>query len=247
MTLALTAALAVAMVGTSFISGIFGMAGGMILIGLLLVVLPLPTAMALHAVTQMASNGWRAILWRDHVRWGAVGNYLLGCLVALAVWSLTRYVPSTPVALLLLGATPFLARMAPARLKPNPASLLNGASYGCVCMTLLLLTGVTGPLIDHYFLGSLLDRRQVVATKAVCQVFGHGLKLFYFGVLIDQGVRLDALLVCIAVAASMLGTTLARQVLEGMSDQQFRLWTNRIITAVAGFYAARGSWLLLVG
>ena len=48
------------MVATSFLSGIFGMAGGMILIGVLLALLPLPQAMVLHAVTQMASNGWRA-------------------------------------------------------------------------------------------------------------------------------------------------------------------------------------------
>ena len=33
------------MVATSFLSGIFGMAGGMILIGVLLALLPLPQAM----------------------------------------------------------------------------------------------------------------------------------------------------------------------------------------------------------
>jgi hypothetical protein len=34
-------------------------------------------------------------------------------------------------------------------------------------MTLMLLTGVTGPLIDQYFLGGRYDRREIVATKAV--------------------------------------------------------------------------------
>src|SRR2546430_13078412 len=58
------AALGVLMVATAFLSGLFGMAGGMILIGVLLMLMPLPTAMVLHAITQMASNGWRAFLWR---------------------------------------------------------------------------------------------------------------------------------------------------------------------------------------
>ena len=40
------AALAAVAVVTSFISGVFGMAGGMLLIGFLLVVLPVPVAMA---------------------------------------------------------------------------------------------------------------------------------------------------------------------------------------------------------
>ncbi len=53
------------MVATAFLSGLFGMAGGMILIGVLLTMMPLPTAMVLHAITQMASNGWRAFLWRS--------------------------------------------------------------------------------------------------------------------------------------------------------------------------------------
>ena len=71
---------------TAFLSGIFGMAGGMILIGILLAVLPLPAAMALHAVTQMASNGWRALLWWRYVRLKSAAGYLLGCALALSAW-----------------------------------------------------------------------------------------------------------------------------------------------------------------
>ena len=118
------------MVGTAFLSGIFGMAGGLILIGILLVLLPLPEAMALHAVTQMASNGWRGLLWWRHVRWRTVGVYLIGCLIALVAWSLWRYVPSKPVALIGLGITPFLVRLLPAGLKPNPDSAPQTVIYG---------------------------------------------------------------------------------------------------------------------
>ena len=59
MTPLLTLLLCLLMVATSFLSGLFGMAGGMILVGVLLAIMPVPTAMVLHAVTQMASNGWR--------------------------------------------------------------------------------------------------------------------------------------------------------------------------------------------
>jgi len=55
MSLILTAVVLVTMVATAFLSGIFGMAGGLILIGVLLVILPVPEAMMLHGVTQMAS------------------------------------------------------------------------------------------------------------------------------------------------------------------------------------------------
>src|SRR6202165_5635883 len=116
MTPLLIAALGLLMVATAFLSGLFGMAGGLILIGVLLTILPLPSAMVLHAITQMASNGWRAFLWRSHIKWRPVAIYLIGCAVALAAWSITRYVPDKPIALLLLGVTPFMARL----LDPGP-------------------------------------------------------------------------------------------------------------------------------
>jgi uncharacterized membrane protein YfcA len=244
MTPLMIAALGLLMVATAFLSGLFGMAGGLILIGVLLALMPLPTAMVLHAITQMASNGWRAFLWRAHIRWRPVGVYLAGCALALLLWSLTRYVPDKPMALLLLGVTPFMARLLPPGIRPNPDSLWQGTLYGSICMGLMLMTGVSGPLMDTFFLGASYDRRGIVATKATCQVASHFTKLIYFGGIIDQAASLDGRLALVAVAASMLGTTLARRILEAMSDHQFRTWANRLITTVAGYYIAYGGWLL---
>jgi uncharacterized membrane protein YfcA len=240
----LLATLCAAMVGTSFLSGIFGMAGGLILIGILLAILPVPDAMVLHGVTQMASNGWRGLLWWKHVRWRVVAAYLAGCITALLLWSFTRYVPDKPTALLLLGLTPFVARLAPARWRPNPESGAQGAAYGSICMSLLLLTGVAGPLIDSFFLGGKLDRREIVASKAACQIFAHAMKLVYFGGVIDQAASLDPIMSGLAIVASMTGTSLAARVLEALTDQQFRIWANRIIAAICGYYVIHGTLLL---
>jgi uncharacterized membrane protein YfcA len=245
MTPLMIAALGVLMVATAFLSGLFGMAGGLILIGVLLALMPLPTAMVLHAITQMASNGWRAFLWRRHIKWRPVLVYLIGCAVALAIWSITRYVPDKPVALLLLGVTPFMARLMPSDLKPNPDSIWQGTLYGSICMGLMLMTGVSGPLLDTFFLGGKFGRREIVATKATCQVASHFTKLIYFGGIIDQAATLDPVLAAVAIAASMTGTSLARRILEAMTDLQFRTWASRLITTVASYYILYGSWLLL--
>jgi uncharacterized membrane protein YfcA len=153
-------------------------------------------------------------------------------------------VPDKPMALLLLGVTPFLARLMPANIKPNPDSIWQGTFYGSVCMGLMLMTGVSGPLLDTFFLGGNFGRREIVATKATCQVASHFTKLVYFGGIIDQAATLDPVVAGVAIAASMLGTTLARRILEAMSDQQFRKWANRLITTVASYYILYGSWLL---
>ena len=201
---------------TSFLSGIFGMAGGMILMGVLLALLPVPEAMSLHAVTQMASNGWRGFLWWRYVRWRPVAYFLAGCALALAVWSVWRYVPSKPVAFILLGTTPFLARLVPADSAPDPFRFSHGMFYGAICcMTLMLLTGVSGPLIDQFFLGGGMERRQIVATKAVCQVFSHGAKLIYFSGVVESAAGIEPLMAALAIAASMLGTSRRGQCWSG--------------------------------
>jgi uncharacterized membrane protein YfcA len=242
----LISVLCLTMVGTSLLSGIFGMAGGMILVGVLLAVMPVPEAMMLHGVTQMASNGWRGLLWWRYVRPGPAAFYVLGSLIALLVWSFTRYVPSTPVALLLLGLTPFAVRLAPANYRPNPERWQQGILYGLGCMTLILLCGVAGPLVDQFFLGGKLDRREIIATKAVCQVFAHAAKLVYFGTLVSQTGSLDPIVAVLAIVSSMVGTTLAKRVLEAMSDQQYRRWANGIITAIAGYYVVHGTILIVL-
>ena len=48
--------LAVSVLGTSFISGIFGMAGGMVLVGVLLALFDVEPAMLLFGATQTAAN-----------------------------------------------------------------------------------------------------------------------------------------------------------------------------------------------
>lgn len=238
-------ALVATMVATSFLSGIFGMAGGMILLGVLLTLLPLPEAMALHAITQIASNGWRSLLWLRYVQWRAASAFLVGCAMAFAVWIVWRYVPTKAVSLILLGLSPFLVRLVPADVKPDPERLLHGMLYGSACMILMLLAGVSGPLIDTYFLGGKFDRRQIVATKAVCQIFSHTAKLAYFGGLVEQSGGLDLPIAGLAIAASLVGTSLARPILERLSDAQYRTWAKHIITAIAISYLAQGSYLLL--
>lgn len=236
--------LGLVMLGTAFLSGVFGMAGGLILVGVLLALLPVPAAMALHAVTQIASNLWRGLLWWRHVRWAAALPFISGALLMLGGWSLVRWTPDAGVALLTLGLSPFVLRLLPEGLRPDPARPRDGLACGAASMGLMLLTGVSGPLIDTFFLNGRFDRREVVATKAACQVFGHGAKLAYFGGIVDSAASVDPMLAMLAIGCSMLGTTAALRLLESMTDAQFRRWANRLISAIACYYVIQGTALL---
>lgn len=233
-----------AMVATGFLSGVFGMAGGLVLIGFLLFVMPVPEAMALHAITQIASNVWRALLWWRSACWRIVLAYMVGCVIALGVWSLILFVPDQAIALLFLGVTPFIGQLAARRIALNPESPPQGVFYGGLCMSLMMLTGVAGPILDQFFLAGNLDRRQIVATKGFCQIFGHGVKLAYFGGIIDQAAALDPWLFAFAIAASFAGTALSKKVLEAMSDAQFKRWAGALTMSIAGYYVVYGGFLM---
>src|SRR5476649_3097221 len=112
-------ALAAVAVVTSFISGVFGIAGGMILIGFLLLMLPVPVAMVFHGVIQIAANGSRSWLWRHYINWKVVLQFGTGTACALIVFSFFRFVPPKPLVLLMVGATPFVALSVPQRFAPN--------------------------------------------------------------------------------------------------------------------------------
>ncbi len=244
MSIVLMMGISAVMLFTAFLSGVFGMVGGLILMGVLISVLPLAETMALHAITQMASNAWRGMLWWRQVRWRVAGVFILGSAIAFVGWAILRYTPSKPLVLICMGVAPFLVHVVPDFLKPNPESVGSGLLYGAVSMTLLLLSGVSGPLIDSYFLGGGLDRRQIVATKAFCQLAGHGGKFVYFGGLVETVGTVDLSMACLAVLASMAGVTLARPVLEWLSDAQYRRWANVLVSTVAGVYLAQGLYLV---
>lgn len=247
-TLPVAAGLALTVVATSFISGIFGMAGGMILMGALLLVVPVAQAMMLHGAAQLASNGWRAWLWRRHVRWKSTLWFLIGSAVPLAFFLTISFTASKPVVLLSMGLMPFAVWLLPARVKPDAERAPHGMLCGVICTTLQLLAGVSGPILDSFFTGSDMDRKTLVATKATVQTFSHLLKIAYFGRFVTLGTDgVPPLALVAAVLLAMTGTTLSRRVLEAMSDTAFRAWTQRLILAIGAVYSVQGLVLLLHG
>jgi uncharacterized membrane protein YfcA len=246
MSLGIFFAVCATMLVTSFLSGIFGMAGGIILIGLLLALLPVQAAMVLHGITQLASNVWRAVTWRKSVRWDIAAVYSCGSLIALGAWSITGYVPDKAVSFLLLGVTPFMMRAVPRDLQPDPESRVQCVLYGIGCTGLILLTGVAGPMLDTFFLGGTLGRRTIMATKSVCQVLGHTVKLIYFAGVVSEPGTVDPLMAGTAVAMAALGTMLAKPVVEALSDKVYRVWANRIVVTLSGYYAVYGLYLVAI-
>ena len=108
MSLATAAFVLLAALVTATVPGVLGMAGGLLLMGALLLVLPAALAFVVHGLLQLVSNGWRALLHRRHIQWRVIAYYAVGSVVAAATLALVAYVPDKQITYLLLGLVPGL-------------------------------------------------------------------------------------------------------------------------------------------
>jgi uncharacterized membrane protein YfcA len=243
---AIFALLAVSALVTSFVSGILGMAGGMILMGILLAVVPLPVAMMLHGITQLASNGWRALMWRKEVDWRVFRGYMYGAVAMTVFFAVVKLVVSKPVALIAMGLTPFITLALPEKLHLNVERRGHATACGIICTTLSLTAGVSGPILDVFFVRSKMGRHGVIATKAMTQSLSHILKIIYFGAFVAVGGGpVHPALAATMVLLAFVGTSQSKHVVARMNDASFRMWTRWTVMTLGVFYLGSGILMLV--
>jgi uncharacterized membrane protein YfcA len=246
MSFGVVSAVAIVVFATSFLSGVFGLAGGLILMGALLFFLPVPSAMVLHATTQTAANGSRAFLWRAHTDYALFGRYMIGAAAAFAVFASFRFVPDRALVFVLLGLMPFVGLSLPESFAPRADRRFASELCGFLSTAMQLICGVSGPALDIFLVRTNLDRRAVVSTKALCQTATHFLKLIYFGGLVGGGLgEVHPAVAALAIGLAVLGTNMARTLLERLSDVQFRRWMKILMLAIGTVYTVQGVHLYL--
>lgn len=230
---------------TATISGVFGMAGGLILMGVLVWVTPVAVAMVLHGAIQIISNGSRAALLWTYISWPVVGRYLIGVAAAIGVLLFVAWRPSEPIVFLLLGATPMVVWLPKERFQLDAARPVHAMVCGFLVQVLNTLAGVAGPLLDLFFVRTEMTRQAVVATKATTQVTAHAVKIVFWGApLLAARDASNAFpspwLFAALVPLSLAGTWLGGRILDRMTDASFRQWTKWIVTVIGVVYLTRG-------
>src|SRR6266851_4894142 len=231
---------------SSFLSGVFGMAGGMILLGVLLNYFDVATGMILFSIIQLFANGWRALQWRSYVLWPIFFWYVLGARISFTLMWTIAFIPDKAMVYLALGLMPFLVEALPVVIRPNIQRRGVPFFTGMVTTVVQILAGVGGLFLDIFFQKSTLDRKTTNATKAVTQSFSHVVRALYFGSLSGIG-DLPVWATPPAILLAVAGTSLAPFVIERMTDHGYRQWTRAIIFAISAVYLVRAAWLFWHG
>jgi len=219
---------------TSIVSGIMGMAGGMLLLAVMLLRLEPSLAIPLHGIVQLVSNGSRALFLRRHVRWPAVWRFAWPLLPggALGIW-LLGYVPPSG-SRIAIGAFVLVSTWLKSFFvigtgeSATRALPVGGALVGFFST----LVGATGPLLGPFVLALELGSQGTIATLAACQIFQHASKVALFGLrgFNISGYLAPSVLLC---ACSILGSAIGTRLLDQIPEKHFKISVRLVLTALA--------------
>ncbi|MDJ0920300.1 MAG: TSUP family transporter [Henriciella sp.] len=233
---------------TSFISGIFGMAGGLILMGVLIAVVSVATAMIVHGAIMMVANGYRAWLLRDAIDWRVFRLYSVGAAAGIAALFFISWVPDKRTVYLILGLAPLLIWLPKTWLHLDIRKPVQAVLAGTMVQGMNTLAGVAGPLLDLFFVRADMTRQEIVATKSVTQTLSHLVKIGFWSVPVISAAGFQALppiwLLLLAAPVSMIGTRLGNVILRGMTDVNFVAWMKGLVTAIGCIYLLRAAGVL---
>jgi uncharacterized protein len=233
---------------TAALSGVFGMAGGMVLKGALALVLPVSATFVAHGVLQLTANAWRAILHRRHVSWRIVALFALGSFLVAGAVAGIAYEPTRATLFLFMGLAPMLVWLPQSWVRLDASRPAQAVLAGISTTGVNLTAGVAGPLLDIFFVRTALTRHQIVATKAATQVFSHLMKIVVYGapLIATGGKGMPPWWVfALAVPLSMVGTVAGGYVLDRLSDVNFKRYLRVIVTVIGVVYLFQAARLYL--
>ncbi len=234
---------------TSCISGIFGMAGGMIFMAVVTLYLGVAESMIVHGAVQSVSNLSRAYFLRQDIRWDVLQNHLIGALPVILVFAFVSFIPNKRLLFIALGLLPFLLWLPRGWLTGDAEKPSHAVICGAVVIALNLLAGVAGPALDFFYVKTAMTRQQIVATKAITMFFSHIVKIVYYGMAVYYATdtmattslkNLPAWWFFVSVVPCVfVGTFVGTRILRHIPDINFKSYTKYLVTIIGIYYLLR--------
>lgn len=229
----LTLAIAACAFLTATLSGIAGIGGGTILIGIFYAIGLAPVvAVPLHAAVQLFANASRTLAYFRHVEWHAAGWFLLGGIPAPFLVAPLVATADVDVIRLLLAALILYSLMPPRPERKPPPAGLAFAFAGVLNGSVGMFVGATGLFVGRLFLRPEWRKETIVGTLALCQSLGHLLKILGYASVGFSAFAQAELLLPLALAV-IAGTFAGRRLHDYFSEAAFRRLFNGILLVLS--------------
>lgn len=224
---------------TSALTASFGVGGGVAMLALMGLFMPVASLIPVHGAVQLGSNTGRAWHQRPFVRMDVAAPFIVGSLVgAFGGFFLVVQLPDALLKLVLGGFVLLLTWTKIPGIERVSRLALVAISMVLAVATMLL--GATGPLVSavfaNFFRG---DRKALVATHALAMTTQHFLKIVVFGM---AGFAFHDWLPLIAamLLTGYLGTVYGTRLLDRLPEEAFRKWFRIGLTLLALDLVRRG-------
>jgi uncharacterized membrane protein YfcA len=219
--------------GTSIISAVVGMAGGIVLLSLMTFFLPLQVIVPVHGLVQLISNSTRTWFLKDHVIMPVFWWFCLGLpFGAIGSTYIIKNIQDPTAGYILIAILIFYTLF-----KPKKLPSLNIPFWGFVIIGAMVgflgpLIGATGPFMAPFFLRDDFTKENIISTKSSVQTMGHLIKIPVFLSVgfpyIDHGLLIGSLTI-----AAVLGTKAGVMLLGKINEKVFRIIFKTALFAAA--------------
>jgi len=229
---------------TSALTAALGVGGGLAMLALMGLFLPVAALIPVHGAVQLGSNTGRAWRQRAGIRWPMLWPFLAGAAVGAAAGATVAVeLPDAPLKIVLgLFVVAATWMRIPGFDRLSAAGLIVG---GGVLSALTMALGATGTLISAFF-GQAIhdDRKALVATHAAGMTMLHAFKIVAFGVLGFAFWRWLPL-VAAMIGSGYVGTIHGTRLLHALPEKTFRLAFRLLLTVLAVDLVRRGALALV--
>lgn len=205
---------------TSAISAAMGLGGGVVLMGVMALFLPVSVLVPIHGLVQLSSNAGRAYVQRKFVVWSLLKWLILGGIIGALLGG--QLVLELPDRWLKIGLALFILatvwRLIPYKLIAGRAGPFL---LGVVSAFISMFFGATGPLLASLF-SRLPEKKQTVGTHAAAMTLQHGIKVMVFIALGFSFAQYWQLVLAMIITGFM-GTWAGSQLLDRLPEKQFRI------------------------
>lgn len=212
--------LTVAVFCCSVITGMLGMAGGVMFLGILASYIETSYVVPIYAVVMMISSGSRTALFYDHINWQIFLRYTLGLLPgALLGIYIFQLLPKDLIKLG-MGIFILITIFLPVSKRESSLDRVIFIPVGFIAGLIGIFFGASGPFTSSFYLRQGIIKEALIATKSATTLLEQSLKIFLFGLIGINVLSYGPLLICLGLAV-FPGIYVGKLLLNKVSEQLF--------------------------
>ncbi len=204
----------------SIVSGMMGMAGGVLFLGILASFVETAYIVPIYATVMTVSSGARTLLFYKHINWRIFFRFTLGLLPGALLGIFIFQLLPKDIIKLAMGFFILAMIFLPVSKKESKLDVWVFLPVGLAAGFFGIFFGASGPLTSPFYVRQGIIKEAMIGTKSACSLLEHALKIYLFGMIGINVLDYGTLLIFLVIAV-VPGIYIGKRLLNKISDRTF--------------------------